>query len=219
MIDTPTILLTTPTTPFQVACIWAGASVLIQYIYLDLAFESPFVLTFICTALFSIYLPVVLLSSKLGLTQNPPFREPPAATASGGGRDGNGSAVGAAGAGGGSSSSICYTPIGSARGSAAIHDELPLRSAAVAMGTVGEREDEDEDVEVLRRKPPQPLWSHVKTMRVSAVMFPLFFVANFAYNLSLAHTSVTSNTIISTTSSLWTFLFRCGMVGWGGLVE
>ena len=61
---------------------------------------------------------------------------------------------------------------------------------------------------VVRRKPPRPLWSHVRTMRVSAVVFPLFFVANFAYNLSLAHTSVTSNTIISTTASLWTFLFR-----------
>ena len=52
------------------------------------------------------------------------------------------------------------------------------------------------------------LWSHVRTFRVSMVIFPLFFIANFSYNVSLAHTSVTSNTIISTTSSLWTFLFR-----------
>ena len=51
------------------------------------------------------------------------------------------------------------------------------------------------------------LWSHLKTFRISLIIFPLFFVANFSYNVSLAHTSVTSNTIISTTSSLWTFLF------------
>ncbi|KAM3573048.1 hypothetical protein VYU27_004981 [Nannochloropsis oceanica] len=55
--------------------------------------------------------------------------------------------------------------------------------------------------------PPQQRWSHLKTLRTAMIVFPLFFIANFSYNVSLAHTSVTSNTIISTTSSLWTFLF------------
>lgn len=51
-------------------------------------------------------------------------------------------------------------------------------------------------------------WSHVRTMRASLIIAPLWFVSNFCYNQSLDSTSVTSNTIISTTSSLWTFLFR-----------
>eukprot|EP00624_Nannochloropsis_granulata_P003196 evm.model.NODE_2618_length_17309_cov_37.127159.3 len=55
--------------------------------------------------------------------------------------------------------------------------------------------------------PPQQRWSHLKTLRTALIVFPLFFIANLSYNVSLAHTSVTSNTIISTTSSLWTFLF------------
>ena len=46
-------------------------------------------------------------------------------------------------------------------------------------------------------------------MRIALVVCPLWFVANFTYNVSLAMTSITSNTIISTTSSLWTFIFRC----------
>ncbi len=35
---------------------------------------------------------------------------------------------------------------------------------------------------------------------------PLWYVAQLTFNLSLAHTSVTSNTVISSTSSLFTFL-------------
>lgn len=40
------------------AVIWAGGSVLVQYIYDNLGFESPFFLTFLCTAMFSLYMPV-----------------------------------------------------------------------------------------------------------------------------------------------------------------
>lgn len=203
------------------AVIWAGASVLIQYIYSDLAFESPFVLTFVCTALFSIYLPVVLLAARFGWAENPSFRDTPAAasvastTAAAGAAGGAGGIALATngGGGGGGGGGICYTPIAGAQQE---DPGLPLRSAAAVAG--GELEEEEEwgdgqGVQSVRRKPPAPLWSHVRTMRVSAVVFPLFFVANFAYNLSLAHTSVTSNTIISTTASLWTFLFRCGWRG------
>jgi solute carrier family 35, member F5 len=190
-----------------VACIWAGASVLIQYIYSDLSFESPFVLTFICTALFAVYLPGVLCLSRLGLAQNPPFRDTPSSSTAA-------ATEGGGGGGGRAAAGVCYTPIGAAQ------DGLPLRDAAAITTMAADDADvdvdgegEDEGVEggpatIMRRKPPQALWSHVRTMRVSAVVFPLFFVANFAYNLSLAHTSVTSNTIISTTASLWTFLFR-----------
>jgi len=73
--------------------------------------------------------------------------------------------------------------------------------------------------------PPPPRWSHLRTFRTALIVFPLFFIANFSYNVSLAHTSVTSNTIISTTSSLWTFLFstcrgleRFAWVKMGGLL-
>ena len=50
-------------------------------------------------------------------------------------------------------------------------------------------------------------YSHMQTMRVGLVMCPLWFAANLSYNASLSMTSITSSTIISTTSTLWTFLF------------
>lgn len=43
-------------------------------------------------------------------------------------------------------------------------------------------------------------------IRVSAVIAPLWFIANFTYNQSLDYTSVTSNTIMSSTSTVFTFL-------------
>jgi hypothetical protein len=56
---------------WQVAFIWAAASVLIQYIYSDLSFKSPFVLTYICTSLFVVYLPWIYTCGRVGLATNP----------------------------------------------------------------------------------------------------------------------------------------------------
>ena len=64
-----------PPGTFQVALSWAGASVLIQYIYRNLSFNSPFLLTYICTSLFAVYLPWVTGCGRLGLLQNPRFAE------------------------------------------------------------------------------------------------------------------------------------------------
>lgn len=55
--------------------IWAGASVLIQYIYSGLKFDSPFGLTYICTSLLTIYLPWVGFCHRVGINRSPPFRD------------------------------------------------------------------------------------------------------------------------------------------------
>ena len=57
-----------------VAVIWAGASVLTQWIYNSLDFQSPFLVTYISTALFSLYLPLWRLWVWLGYVKDPPFR-------------------------------------------------------------------------------------------------------------------------------------------------
>jgi solute carrier family 35, member F5 len=44
------------------------------------------------------------------------------------------------------------------------------------------------------------------TLRIAAIFSPIWFVANYAFNLSLTQTSVASSTVISATSSLWTLL-------------
>lgn len=154
----------------------------------------------VCTSLFSVYLPWLLTCSRLGLAENPPWREGP-------------------------DEEVLYRTVdGDRRGDSS--DMTPLRTAAVTATTAAEenlttattRIAENGDVlsaaadhagEVTGPvEKPAARWSHIRTFKVAMVVFPLFFIANFSYNVSLAHTSVTSNTIISTTSSLWTFLFR-----------
>ena len=39
-----------------VTIIWTGASYLTQFLYVDLNFHSPFVLTYLCSSFFSVYL-------------------------------------------------------------------------------------------------------------------------------------------------------------------
>ncbi|CAN0208017.1 unnamed protein product, partial [Phaeothamnion confervicola] len=54
---------------------------------------------------------------------------------------------------------------------------------------------------------PKPLLSHSRTARLALMMAPLWFIAQYGYNGSLALTSVTSSTIIGSTSSLFTLVF------------
>lgn len=58
--------------------------------------------------------------------------------------------------------------------------------------------------ELLRR--PRGHASYRDILRISAIISPLWFVANFTYNQSLNMTSVTSSTIVSSTSTVFTFL-------------
>lgn len=57
-----------------VTIIWTGASYLTEYIYIDLEFKSPFLLTYFSSSFFVIYLPLWHLWVLLGWVQNPPSR-------------------------------------------------------------------------------------------------------------------------------------------------
>ena len=52
--------------------IWAGASVLTQFIYEDLGLHSPFIMTFIANSLFAVYLPLWQLWILLGIIKSNP---------------------------------------------------------------------------------------------------------------------------------------------------
>eukprot|EP01018_Ginkgo_biloba_P010006 Gb_41553 [translate_table: standard] len=49
-------------------------------------------------------------------------------------------------------------------------------------------------------------WTRTKTAKISLLICPFWFLAQLTFNLSLKYTTVTSNTILSSTSSLFTFL-------------
>lgn len=56
-------------------------------------------------------------------------------------------------------------------------------------------------------------WTRSRVAKVSLMICPFWFLAQLTFNLSLKYTSVTSNTILSTSSSLFTFLLSLAFLG------
>jgi solute carrier family 35 protein F5 len=50
-------------------------------------------------------------------------------------------------------------------------------------------------------------WSDEQHLRAACYIAPVWFLANWTYNASLAYTSITSSTVLASTGSLFTFLF------------
>lgn len=56
-------------------------------------------------------------------------------------------------------------------------------------------------------------WTRARVAKVSMLISPFWFLAQLTFNLSLRYTTVTSNTILSSTSSLFTFLVALVFLG------
>ena len=164
-----------------VALLWSASSILVQWIYADLEFDSPFFVTYLSNLLFGLYLPLWAGAASLGLVRNPPWRRADEETWR----------VLTSGKG----ASRQYTPIGA--GVTAVDERetfLAAEGGAAADSPIAHGE-------------PTQRYSHLQTFRIGMIMTPLWFLANCSYNMSLSQTSITSSTIISTTSTLWTFCF------------
>lgn len=158
-----------------VALLWSASSVLVQWIYADLEFDSPFFVTYLSNVLFALYLPLWAGGTSLGVVRNPPWRRA--------GEELRGVLCSSQGA------DRQYAPVpGGAASAEASGEERETFLGPPAEG-------------------PAQRYSHMRTLRVGMVMTPLWFLANCSYNMSLSATSITSSTIISTTSTLWTFCF------------
>jgi solute carrier family 35, member F5 len=72
-------------------------------------------------------------------------------------------------------------------------------------------DDDDDDGDDIARasNPQEPMaaWTEADHLRAALYIAPVWFVANWTYNASLAYTSVSSSTVLSSTGSLFTFLF------------
>lgn len=56
-------------------------------------------------------------------------------------------------------------------------------------------------------------WTRSRVAKISLLICPFWFLAQFTFNLSLKYTSVTSNTVLSSVSSLFTFLVSLAFLG------
>lgn len=56
-------------------------------------------------------------------------------------------------------------------------------------------------------------WTRMRVAKVSLLICPFWFLAQLTFNLSLKYTTVTSNTVLSSASSLFTFLVSLAFLG------
>ena len=204
---------------FLVALIWAGSSILVQSLYTDFSFDSPFLLTYIGSSLFTLWLPTHSVSTWI-LDQRerrqqaaqlwrqlfqlcwrrrrtssssfpaatPEFssvRESREVTTNG-------------------STTPVYRNISSS--SSHTSEESPPSNDVDTNALdeyMGDEEEEDADVIGVPTRP----WTHRQHLHVAMWIAPVWFVANWTYNASLQHTSITSSTVLASTGSLFTFLF------------
>lgn len=199
-----------------VAIIWVGASEWIQYIFGSLDFDKPYFLTYFNTCGFMLW--------NLGYIVSPTWRrqllnpsvgddddnddEAETANASGGA-----GSVDAARADTGSSgvvgaAQVSTRQLSSRAKSAESEERVPLAGAAATSDHAGILQPE-----YLETTTTAPLpgshpkhYSLRKIVKAAACFCPLWFMANVLFNYSLSRTSVSSNTILSTTSSVWTLL-------------
>ncbi|KAJ1616524.1 hypothetical protein T492DRAFT_1106074 [Pavlovales sp. CCMP2436] len=216
-----------------VAVIWSFASVLVQYIFLDANFYRPFFLTYVANSLFVVNLPVWRLAVWGNCASDPhaPGAGGPDTAvdtaefepAVGGGEVPSGGEEEDEGSDGAEPSLPTLRPRRALRAWTRLRragraggDRLAYwaETGSLAKGVVhapglgalgaehtGAGAAGFADAE--RRYARVP---YVAVLRISLLICPIWFGANLAYITSLALTSVTSSTIISTTSSLFTFV-------------
>ncbi|WOH01851.1 hypothetical protein DCAR_0521237 [Daucus carota subsp. sativus] len=178
-----------------VAIIWIAASFVVQSV-VD-AGVSPFLITYICNSLFVVYIPLVeigrYLEDAYGGLLFWRFRE------------------------GGSLHELQESEktilLG---GSDADHqvgaDEQLASSSHVDVIVAREFESGQSDF-VNYGLDDKGRWTRTRVAKVSLLICPLWFLAQLSFNLSLKYTTVTSNTILSSSSSLFTFIVSLMFLG------
>lgn len=164
-----------------VALIWAASSVVAQIVYQTDSFDSPFLLTYIGTSLFTLWLPIYQLTASY-------FQLAPRIT-------------------NGSESNVLLTQ----QHETAYHDAvgtgetLPNATDSHSVQQ-GSRTHHHPHAGVLVDV-MEEAWNDNDHLRVAIRIAPVWFIANWSYNASLWYTSITSSTVLASTSSLFTFLF------------
>ncbi len=173
---------------------------LAQYTFQDLKYNAPFFLTYISTALFSFYLPIYALRQAL------------ARLWVGSSQSSSSDMTGAASTRLARSESLgAYAPVDEVVATADAAENKSSPRAIRLQIRVPQDEDPTEPVEGIAMTAPP---AHVpltvnETAQLSLLFFFIWFVQNLLFNVSLQLTSVSSNTILSSTSSLFTIVWSC----------
>ncbi|WCJ38098.1 EamA-like transporter family [Euphorbia peplus] len=190
---------------FAVATIWIAASFVVQSV-VD-GGVSPFLITYICNSLFVVYIPLVEIGRYFEDHYESFFfwRK---------------------------RSSSILRELGESDQAILLEEcDLGDNSDQLSPSVVVVEDGESNDVGLKVEPVPEVLqrilhveetrkgldqkgrWTRTRVARVSLVICPFWFLAQLTFNLSLKYTTVTSNTILSTSSSLFTFLVSLAFLG------
>ena len=163
-----------------VAIMWAASSVLVQYLYSDHSFHSPFLVTYIGVSLFTLWLPAEQLIKWVRKCIGPWC------------------------------SSDDEDDIADADASetesitASYHNNSSLQRDDREEEEVHFNNIQADPILLAEAKLP---WTDEQHMRAACCIAPVWFLANWTYNASLIYTSISSSTVLASTGSLFTFLF------------
>lgn len=168
-----------------VALIWAASSVVAQLVYSSDSFDSPFLLTYMGTSLFTLWLPIHFSTEWCTKVKSS------------------------------SSDSENNNNIGSNSEllNSTHYESVGRESPVHSDGEEEEDEDEANNMQQLSPVDSPPLrqqeeaWTNEDHFRVALRIAPVWFIANWAYNASLLYTTITSSTVLASTSALFTFIF------------
>jgi solute carrier family 35, member F5 len=181
---------------FLVSVIWAGASILVQYVYREHSFNSPFLLTYIGTSLFTILLPMQWIGQHSCFHKNKESRNRYEALPT----------------------RTRPSPDQPLEPHIDINNEEGSDSEQSHSISGRQVEQPGHGNENLRQTAPgtgtgtvhAPLvlpWTNRDHLVAAMKIAPIWFISNWAYNSSLLYTSITSSTVLSSTGSLFTFFF------------
>ncbi|KAK4366186.1 hypothetical protein RND71_014066 [Anisodus tanguticus] len=173
-----------------VASIWIAASFVVQSV-VD-AGVSPFLVTYLCNSLFIVYIPLIeivrFLQDKYGTLLFWQKKK----------KDSTFQESGE------SEEAILLDDKADGDGGVAETSELVVADGA----TVSK-----EQISVDMGLDAKGRWTRSRVAKVSLLICPFWFLAQLTFNLSLKYTTVTSNTILSSSSSLFTFLVSLVFLG------
>ncbi|XVF21401.1 hypothetical protein REPUB_Repub12eG0087200 [Reevesia pubescens] len=194
---------------FSVAAIWIAASFVVQSV-VD-GGVSPFLITYICNSLFIVYIPLVeigrYLEDNYGSLMFWRHKKSSPLLELGESEKAillGESVLGAKVDGSNQFSLAEVREINHEKrdGSQLDYDSTELTSTLPGQGEVA-----DMDLDGKGR------WTRTRVAKVSLLICPFWFLAQLTFNFSLKYTGVTSNTILSSASSLFTFLVSLAFLG------
>ncbi|XP_021273552.1 uncharacterized vacuolar membrane protein YML018C isoform X1 [Herrania umbratica] len=197
---------------FAVAAIWIAASFVVQSV-VD-AGVSPFLVTYICNSLFIVYIPLVEIGRYIEDTygslmfwrnkKNCALRE------LGESEKAILLGEGVSGTKADGSNQFSLAEEGEISHEKRGGSQLDYGSNELTKTLPGEGEvDEVANIGL----DAKGRWTRTRVAKVSLLICPFWFLAQLTFNLSLKYTTVTSNTILSSASSLFTFLVSLAFLG------